>query len=81
MDILGAITNDKSSGGKTQLKNVGGPISGTWSKAAERKHPAYGCRVRSLLSVSCCGEVEAPGSEHARHHLVKINDPLNNEYI
>lgn len=54
---------------------MGGSISGTWRKAAEGKHPAYGCQMRSQLSLSCWGKVEALGSEPARHQLVKINDP------
>lgn len=65
---------DKNSGGKTQPKNMGGTISGTWRKAAERKHPAYGCQMRSQLSVSRCWEVETLGSEPARHQLVKTTE-------
>lgn len=70
---FGAIIKDKNSGGKTQPKTVGGTISG-W-KAAERKHPAYGCQMQSQLSVSSCWEVEVLGSAPARHQLVNITDP------
>lgn len=54
---------------------MGGTISGAWRKASERKHPACGCQMQSQFSVSSCWEVEALGSEHARHQLVKITDP------